>query len=70
MSNKSAWVKIENIPGHWLRFENDVYSSIADSYFERVQAWTVDTECGRRMAYDMWQFKNSEEVTAFLLRWS
>lgn len=70
MSKKSAWVKIENKPGYWLRFETSMYSSLVDDYFEQVQAWSNDAGCGRRMAYDMWQFKTKAEMTMFLLRWA
>jgi len=30
----------------------------------------VAHDCGRRLSFDLFQFRNEAEVTAFLLRWS
>jgi hypothetical protein len=35
-----------------------------------VQDWCVAHDCGRRLSFDLFQFRNEAEVTAFLLRWS
>jgi len=34
-----------------------------------IQKWCETTKCGRRMSFDMFQFKNESEITAFLLVW-
>jgi hypothetical protein len=35
-----------------------------------VQQWCDEHECGLRISFDMFRFKNEAEVVAFLLRWS
>lgn len=40
-----------------------------DEYFDEITAWCDENRCGRRTAYNMWQFKNEKSVTMFLLRW-
>ena len=34
-----------------------------------VQAWCEQTNCGVRISFDMFKFKNEKQKTMFLLRW-
>ena len=34
-----------------------------------IQKWCEDHNCGRRMSFDTFRFKNKKEITMFLLRW-
>ena len=34
-----------------------------------IQAWCVENRCGRRTAFEMFKFRNEQEVTMFMLRW-
>ena len=35
-----------------------------------VQQWCEEHNCGKRISFDTFQFKNKKEMTMFLLRWS
>lgn len=35
-----------------------------------VQAWCEEHNCGKRVSFDMFRFRNKREITMFLLRWS
>lgn len=48
---------------------NDYNQSIEDVIDEMV-AWCKDSDCGRRVAYDMFAFRNLKELSMFLLRWA
>jgi hypothetical protein len=41
-----------------------------DEELDEIGRWCTDNDCGWRMSYDLWRFKNHEQVTLFLLRWS
>ena len=34
-----------------------------------IQHWSEQTGCGKRTSFDVWKFKNKEELTLFRLRW-
>lgn len=34
-----------------------------------IQHWCEANKCGRRISFDMFQFKNNKELTMFLLKW-
>jgi hypothetical protein len=35
-----------------------------------IQQWCQSSNCGKRISFDMFQFKNDKQITMFLLRWS
>ena len=41
-----------------------------DSALRSVQEWSELNKCGRRTAYNVWKFKNEDDMTFFLLRWA
>jgi hypothetical protein len=66
-------------PGFWLQVDAEATEtsltrnttiSHLDGHLEEIQRWCDETECGRRMAYDMWKFRKRADMTAFLLRWA
>jgi len=34
-----------------------------------IQEWCLENNCGRRMSYDTFRFRNQKQKTLFLLRW-
>jgi hypothetical protein len=34
-----------------------------------IQKWCEDHNCGRRVSFDTFQFKNKKQITMFLLKW-
>jgi hypothetical protein len=43
---------------------------ITEADMDPVQAWCREHDCGRRMSFDTFQFRNRREITLFLLRWA
>jgi hypothetical protein len=36
----------------------------------QMTAWCEENECGYRTSYDTFKFRNQEQLTMFILRWS
>ena len=70
------WQRYYRRPGVWLRFDPDllIYGDDGSGNLEKkldiIAKWCKTNSCGRRMSYDMWQFKTEAEITMFLLAWS
>jgi hypothetical protein len=52
-----------------LRFVHETGMAPEETLMDEVQQWCVDTNCGRRTAYDTFEFKTKQEVLMFTLRW-
>jgi hypothetical protein len=37
---------------------------------DEIDDWVVSSKLGRRIAWDMWQLKNKQAVTLFMMKWS
>ena len=46
------------------------YSFVTEEDMLAVAEWCMKNNCGRRISFDMVQFKNKKEMTMFLMRWS
>jgi len=72
--DQSKWAEHHNQrPGIWLRanFQSWVRSNKSiDAELDEVSVWCLENQCGLRMSYDLWRFKNEEQLTFFLLKWS
>ncbi len=42
---------------------------VTEAEMNTVQEWTNEHNCGRRVSFDTFQFRNKKEITMFLLRW-
>ena len=69
-------IKWQRLPGLKLQAYTD---DVAPRGFERglnesdmdpIQAWTDECNCGKRMSFNVWHFKNEKQITMFLIRWS
>jgi hypothetical protein len=69
-------IKWQHLPGLKLQAYTD---DVAPRGFERglnesdmdpIQSWSDKTKCGRRISFNIWQFKSKKYITMFLLRWS
>lgn len=73
---KLSWENWPKPEGFWLRVqahhENGAITptGLRESHLDPIQKWSEENKCGRRMSFDLWQFRTKEEVTLFLLRWS
>ena len=45
-------------------------TGLQDEHIMPIVEWCKQNNCGRRTAYNMFQFRNAKQVTLFLLRWS
>ena len=69
-------IKWQRLPGLKLQAYTD---DIAPRGFERglnesdmdpIQAWSTECNCGIRMSFNVWKFKNEKQITMFLIRWA
>jgi hypothetical protein len=82
MTNQFAniqWMRTREDDGFWIKVNQqwmisvvfkDVAAPNLDNQLDEIGRWCQKAKCGRRMAYDMFQFKSEAEITMFLLRWS
>ena len=52
------------------RSTSDVWYSPPEPEMDVIQAWCTENDCGRRMSYDEFRFRNEQEIIQFLLVWS
>jgi hypothetical protein len=73
---KLVWEPWTRPGGLWLRvqlgYEHGAVTptGLSEHMLIPVQEWCQENNCGRRMSFDLWQFRDQEEVTAFLLKWT
>jgi len=69
-------IKWQRLPGLKLQAYTD---DVAPRGFERglnegdmdpIQTWSVECNCGTRMSFNVWKFRNEKQITMFLIRWS
>jgi hypothetical protein len=69
-------IKWQRLPGLKLQAYTD---DVAPRGFERglnesdmdpIQSWTTECNCGTRMSFNVWKFKNEKQITMFLIRWA
>jgi len=69
-------IKWQRLPGLKLQAYTD---QVAPRGFERglnesdmdpIQAWSQECNCGTRMSFNVWKFKNEKHITMFLMKWS
>ena len=69
-------VKWQELPGLKLQaYVDDIQPrgferGLREDDMDPVQAWSVECNCGTRMSFNVWKFKNEKQITLFLLRWS
>ena len=67
-NGKSNWIQV--VTDSDIDGEGAVYSTAADQdLVENMQRWCKETNCGVRMSYDQFAFKNEKELFTFLLKW-
>jgi len=49
--------------------ENHFVTGLSEKDIDPIQQWCKEHNCGRRLSFDTFQFKNKKEITMFLLRW-
>ena len=76
MKEHKPKIKWQRLPGLKLQAYTD---EVAPRGFERglnesdmdpIQKWTTECNCGTRMSFNIWKFKNEKQITMFLIRWA
>ena len=71
MSKQPTWHKVQLQSGKWvLVVRCGWFDAAMNQWLDEIQTWSSDAKLGRRISYDMWEFKTEEELTLFLLRWA
>jgi len=52
-----------------LRFVHETGMAPDPDLMDEIGRWCLTQNCGRRTAYDIFQFKSKQEVLLFTLRW-
>jgi hypothetical protein len=45
-------------------------TGLRDYDLDPIQEWCVHNRCGRRTSFEQFRFRNEQELTMFLLKWS
>lgn len=49
--------------------ENDFVTGLSERDMDPIQEWCQKHDCGVRISFDTFKFRNKKEITMFLLRW-
>ena len=49
--------------------ENTTMTGLREEHMDPIGHWCEENRCGKRLAFNMFAFKNEAEVTAFMLKW-
>ena len=47
----------------------DYIDFLTEEELREVWEWSASNNCGKRVSFDMFSFKNKKQITMFLLRW-
>jgi hypothetical protein len=71
---KVVWVRLSDtmlIAKHdWPYGTWSQPDGLTDTDMTPIHVWCVEHDCGIRMSFDMFKFRDESETTAFLLRWT
>jgi hypothetical protein len=69
LNSNKVWVEISE--GFDINPLTDPLSTVpSEVQLKEIQAWCKENQCGRRMSYDQFVFKNERELSMFMLKWS
>jgi hypothetical protein len=69
-------IKWQRLPGLKLQAYTDQIGprgferGLNESDMDPIQAWSTECNCGTRMSFNVWKFKNEKQITMFLIKWS
>jgi hypothetical protein len=70
--NKINWkrdgLKIRAVPTD-MNYSNPGLGGLTEQDMDPIQEWCTECKCGIRTSFDTFKFKNSKQITMFLLKW-
>lgn len=66
---RRIWVEI-SIAFETVPFRDPLQALPTSEHFTAIQDWCDKHECGRRMSYNQFSFKNEKELNMFMLKWA
>jgi len=52
---------------HWI----NTFADLSEGYYlDEMGKWCEENECGHRTAYNEFKFRNKDQLSYFILRWS
>lgn len=73
MEKKLTWISTESklvLAARMTTLHYNWEISASEFDLDPVQVWCEKNNCGKRISFDQFRFRNKKEVTMFLLRWS
>jgi hypothetical protein len=68
VDRKGVWIRLTGSAKPYPSYPD--HTSFTEDDAVAIQQWCDVNVCGRRMSFDMWQFRNEQELVLFLLRWA
>jgi hypothetical protein len=68
-------IKWQRLPGLRLQaYVDDIQPrgferGLREDDMDPIQVWSRECNCGTRMSFNEWKFKNEKQITMFLIRW-
>lgn len=71
MTKKIVWVSTANRNTLAGRAEVGLQVAVGlnEADIDPIQEWCEQHNCGKRISFDMFKFRNKKEITMFLLKW-
>ena len=74
---KIQWEPVHRRPGIWLQVNREYWDRLQEGtvqygiahQLDEIGRWCIEVGCGKRMAFDSFQFRNKKELSGFLLKW-
>jgi hypothetical protein len=69
-------IKWQRLPGLRLQaYVDDIQPrgferGLREDDLDPIQVWSRECNCGTRMSFNEWKFKNEKQITMFLIRWT
>jgi hypothetical protein len=51
-------------------YQDDQFLGLNHDDMNPISQWCLTNNCGRRMSFDTFQFRDEKEISMFLLKWS
>ena len=72
-TKKVIWERVGD--RYWLKakdteYNENIFHTPTELQMDTIHEWCKANDCGRRMSFSEFRFKDEKEMSLFLLRWS